>query len=35
MGIESKEYDFRILGLDNALEDMQPRSVANNDIARW
>lgn len=27
MGIESKEHDFRILGLEVALEDIQPLSM--------
>lgn len=35
MGIESKEYDFRVLGLESAVEDIKPLSVAGGDIARW
>ena len=35
VGIENKEHDFRDLGLEFALEDMQPLSVADGDIARW
>jgi len=35
VGIESKEHDLRVVGLEFALEDKQPLSVADSDIARW
>jgi hypothetical protein len=35
VGIESKEHDFRVLGLEFALKGIRALSVEDGDITRW
>ena len=35
LGIECKEYDFGVLGLESAVEDIKALSAVDGDIAGW